>query len=231
MITGKKLQNASNFNLCIDGVNIKKTDNVKYLGVTLDEKLRWDHHISNFKKSLSKTCGIAYKLRHFVPLSVLKIIYFSLFQSKIQYSVLNWGRATPTLLSPIQVMQNKYIKASLFLPQQTATNSLYEKFNVLKLSDIIKLECACFMYKFINKMLPKEFENYYTNLKDIHQHNTRQKKTQELYLPQCKSNTDKIMLQYLGVKVWSEIPLLIKDSSPRCFKAKLKRFFANQYST
>ena len=230
MITGKKTKNACNFTLLIDGVNIKKTDHVKYLGVTLDDKLKWDLHILNLKNTLSKTCGIAYKIRHFVPQSVLKTIYFTLFQSKIQYSILNWGRAAPTLLSSIQVMQNRYIRASLFLPRQTSTNVLYNKFNVIKLTDLIKLECAYFMYKFVNKMLPTEFQNYYTNLKDIHQHNTRQKKTQEFYFPNCKSNTDKKMLQYLGVKVWSEIPHLIKNSSPRGFKSQSKKYFTDQYS-
>ena len=44
-------------------------------------------------KKLSKVCGMIYKLRHYVPLSTLKLIDFSMFYFQIQYSLLNWGRA------------------------------------------------------------------------------------------------------------------------------------------
>ena len=37
------------------------------------------------------------------------------------------------------------------------------------------MKIAKFMFRFKNKMLPISFDNYFTNLSEIHKYNTRQK--------------------------------------------------------
>ena len=89
MIIGKKTQVATDFKPFINHNLIKQTDNLRYLGAYLDNKLSRKSHIDILSTKLSKTCGMIYKLRHCVPLSTLKSIYFSLFHSQPQYSLLN----------------------------------------------------------------------------------------------------------------------------------------------
>ena len=79
----KKSINTSSFKLTIGKNENKQTDHVRYLGIFLDDKLNWEHHVSNICSKLSKTSGIFYKLRHYVPLSTLRILYFSLIQSHL----------------------------------------------------------------------------------------------------------------------------------------------------
>ena len=56
MIIGKKTQVATNFKPSINHNLIKQTDNLRYLGVYLDNKLSWKSHIEignsvlNFQK-------------------------------------------------------------------------------------------------------------------------------------------------------------------------------------
>ena len=90
MLKSKKPLNDSNFSVLINQNLIKKSECVKYLGVHLDNKLSWRTRIDKICKKVSKICGMIYKLRYYVPLSTLKIVYFSLFHSHIQYSLLNW---------------------------------------------------------------------------------------------------------------------------------------------
>ena len=71
------------------------------MGVQLDEKLSWKFHAENVKKKLSKTCGLIFKLRHYVPLSTCRIICYSMFHSIILHSLINWGRASNFLLREI----------------------------------------------------------------------------------------------------------------------------------
>ena len=115
-----------------------------------------------------------FKLRHYVPKSTLKLVYYSLFHSTLQYSLLNWGRASKSHLQKLRILQNKIIRASLFCPRKYPTFLLYSKFGVLQLDDMIKMEFAKFAYKFYNKKLPNSFDNYFTDLKYIHNYNTRQ---------------------------------------------------------
>ena len=85
----------------------------------LDNKLSWKAHINKICKKISKVCGMIYKLQHYVPLSTLKIVYFSLFHSHIQYSFLNWGRVSKSILYELKILQNKIIRAMRFCLNKT----------------------------------------------------------------------------------------------------------------
>jgi len=48
--------------------------NLKYLGVLLDNKLRWKPHVKKVKTQLSTACGVLSKLKHCTTQSVLKVV-------------------------------------------------------------------------------------------------------------------------------------------------------------
>ena len=110
----QKRLNDSNFSVLINHNLIEKSECVKYLGVHLDNKLSWRTHIDKVCKKVLKVCGMIYKLRYYVPLSTLKIVYFSLFHSHIKYSLLNWGRASKSIPYKLKILQNKILRAMLF---------------------------------------------------------------------------------------------------------------------
>ena len=70
----------------------------------------------------------------FIPFRCLKTVYFSLVQSHLQYSLINWGRANNSTLHPLQIIQNKIIRVCLFGHKRILIDNLYTKFQVLKLS-------------------------------------------------------------------------------------------------
>ena len=109
-----------------------------------------------------------YRLRHYVPLSTLRIVYYSMFHSHIQYSLLNWGRAAKSHFYKLSILQNKILRVCLFCPRRYETNLLYSTFRVLKLDDMIKMEFAKFIFKYSNNMLPNSFNNYFIKLENIH---------------------------------------------------------------
>ena len=114
---------------------------------------------------------MVYKLRHYVPLSTLKLVYYSLFHSYIQYFQLNWGRAAKSCLYNLKILQNKILRAILFYSSRSPTNLLNSKLKVLKLDNMINMEIAKLMFKF-NQMLPDFFNNYFTKLDHVHNYNT-----------------------------------------------------------
>ena len=91
MIVGNKNAAVSSFKLSIN--HNEETDNVKYLGVHLDNKHSWKIYIDMLTRKLSKVCEAIYKFRHYVPFSTLKLVYYAMFHSHLQYSLINWGRA------------------------------------------------------------------------------------------------------------------------------------------
>ena len=55
-----------NVTLVMNKKAIEQKDNVKYLGVLIDQHLRWNYHITNISKKISRGVGISTKLRHFM---------------------------------------------------------------------------------------------------------------------------------------------------------------------
>ena len=56
---------------------IKQVPFVKFLGVTIDQKLTWINHINSVLKSITKSTGMIAKLRH-TNKNTMKLIYYAL---------------------------------------------------------------------------------------------------------------------------------------------------------
>ena len=79
MIIGNRLSKKNTLNLAINNNAISQSNTVKYLGVILDSNLTWQPHIDKISEKLFKSYGMFFKLRHYVPLSTLNLIYYGMF--------------------------------------------------------------------------------------------------------------------------------------------------------
>ena len=61
------------------------TDSVKYLGVKIDGNLSWKSHIDYLSVKLSRANALLFKIRNFVNNSILRTIYFTIFESHLNY--------------------------------------------------------------------------------------------------------------------------------------------------
>ena len=221
MLVGNKQTAESDFNLCINHIKIEQSDQVKRLGVHLDSKISWKIHIEKLTCKLSKVCGMIYKLRHNVPLSTLKLLYYAMFHSHLQYSLLNWGRACKSHYHKLVILQNNILRACLFRPLHHPTNSLYSDCSVLKLEDMIKMEFAKFMFKFNNNILPTSFNNYFLKLDKVHNYNTRQTTRNVYFQSFVGSETGRKTLYHICLQLWRDIP----QTHRHCSFSKFKKYF------
>jgi hypothetical protein len=100
--------------ISLNNVPLEQKDCVKYLGIYLDHKLSWNHHIDIVKKKLSSAISIIYKLRYFVSPDILKHIYYAFIYSNILYGLEVWGAANKTNLVSVSKLMNKSIRALSF---------------------------------------------------------------------------------------------------------------------
>ena len=52
--------------------------NIKYLGILLDQNLRWSKHISQVEKKLSRAFGVLSRLIHKASGNILEMVFNSL---------------------------------------------------------------------------------------------------------------------------------------------------------
>ena len=96
-------------NLHIDGHVLKFSTCVKYLGLFLDEYLAWNFHFDHLSTKLRRSNGILSKLRHFVPQTILKTLYFAIFHSHLTYAITVWGQSL-TQNSRVGKLQKRCIR-------------------------------------------------------------------------------------------------------------------------
>ena len=64
-----------NITLKINRIAIQQQKYIKYLGVLLDSTLSWNVHLDNLTKKITRSIGIMYKIRPFVPNNILIKLY------------------------------------------------------------------------------------------------------------------------------------------------------------
>ena len=107
----------------------------KFLGILLDSNLSWKYHINELLKKLSRTIGMFYKIRCFVPSEFLRLFYYSSFYSFLSV----WGFTYKTYTQKLLVLQKKIIKAMTFNKQNAHTTHIFASLEFFKFDDIHQL--------------------------------------------------------------------------------------------
>jgi hypothetical protein len=101
---GKKLK------LMLDGNVLERTDCTKFLGVYLDEKLKWHTHLNHISGKIAKGLGMLGRVSKILPSNVLRTLYHTLIFPYLNYCCIAWGGAGATALHKIVILQNRVIR-------------------------------------------------------------------------------------------------------------------------
>lgn len=71
----KTLQNIPNTIRFSQGNLLKRATCTKFLGVKIDQHLNWDLHIEELSRKITKSIGIIFKSRYFLPTNVMTSLY------------------------------------------------------------------------------------------------------------------------------------------------------------
>ena len=95
---------------------------------------------------LSRTVELLYKVGHYTPLEKFKLLYFGIFYPFLSYGVQVWGLTYPTLLNPVFILQKEAVKAMTFCDIITPSLPLFNKLQLLRLTDISNLQFELFCF-------------------------------------------------------------------------------------
>ena len=205
-----------------NGTAINQVKCTKFLGISIDEHLCWNHHIHQVESKLSKCCGILAKLKYLLPQRVLLTIYNSLILPYLNYCPIIWaGCNSENKLKKILTLQKKAVRSITKSSFTAHASPLFKKLNLLKISDLCRFQSAVFMHKFSTNQLPSSFNRYFTSNSGIHTYNTRQASNYHLF--SVNTSVRKTSIAASGPKLWNALPDNIKKaSSLALFKRKLK---------
>ena len=156
--------------LHIEGTPIERVYEFNFLGITLDDKLRWNKHIDKISNKISRNVGILNSMKHILPISTKILIYNSLILSHINYGLLLWGYSCKR----IEILQKKAVRIISLSKYNAHTEPIFKTLKLLKVSDLQKLQTLKLYYKYIHDQLPRYLQDmpFHPN-RDVHSYNTR----------------------------------------------------------
>lgn len=194
-----------------------------YLGITVDTHMKWDTHVSNICKRLRAIAGRIYKIKYFMPISTLKIIYLSLAESTIRYGITSWGNSCKTNIGYIQSIQNsmtKLLVSKSIYAQRRDIKLLYQSLNILSVRGILWFKIIC--QNLTSDSIYKERVD--------HAYGTRFSKNEGMSIPKIINKYGQRTFSYLVPTIFNKIPMDIKIQSNYTteLKNKIKRWLIDQ---
>lgn len=211
--------------ILIDGQQIERVKNYDYLGLRIDENLRWVDHINKITNSITPYVFALSRIRHFIDEKTATMIYNSYIYTHLMYMAPIWSTAPQYMLDKIRVLQNRSIKIIRKFPPLTRSISLYDD-TFLCLNNILSLQINCFTHKVITGNTKNNF-NFQT-VAEIHTHNTRQRSNYNYYIDYARSTHGSSDILLIGLTQFNNLPVLIKqETNFGKFKRLVKSHLAN----
>ena len=227
ILTNKKI--ISSPDIYIGQSAVKRVKCFKYLGISIDDDLKFHSQIKIIENKLSQFCGITYRLHKFFNFRSSKNVYYACIYSVISYCIAVWGGVTQctSRCNRLDNLHKRIIK-NLFHKYFSAGGCLFKAAKILKLGDIFRLRVGIYMYKICNTNSVPTLKNALDLHFPDHDYSTRGSNT--LVVPFPRVESIRINFKYQFVKVWNDVPENIKASeSIAIFKNSLKQHFLNSY--
>ena len=153
-------------------------------------------------------------------METLLSLYHTFVYPYLSYCIHVWGKAYNTHLNDLIVLQNKAMRIISGVPPRTNIDQFYIENNILIVKHIYSYNIGLFMYKYVNNMTPDVFDNFFRNISDINQHDTRNATQKLLYITFRGTTRRQKTFTYCGPHVWN---FLIKNIDPNCPIGSFKR--------
>ena len=213
--------------LRIDKQLIEEVSETKFLGVVIDNGLKWKKHIQYTSKKISKGIGMIIKARHCLNKNALRTLYYSLIYLYMTYCNHIWGCSAASNINKISVLQKKVIRIICRMKPRDSCEPMYSALGIMRFSDVNVYFISKFMFRVCKGDVPEIFRAYFRFNSEIHNYFTRQ--CDYLHVPIVKSNLGKSNIHYRGVIIWNYIISkgVDLDISEAVFVKMVKRIVVN----
>ena len=200
---------------------IRESRTIKLLGITIDNKLKFDVHISNICKKAQRKLTILMRLKKYLDFEKLRILFKTFFEFQFKYCPLTWmfySRSTNNKINKLQerapsFVYDHYSSSFDVLLKQDKSFTIHH----------YKIQILCIeLYKICNNLSQTVFTELFT--KKENPYNLRSQL--DFTVPKVKTVYKSFnSLRYFGPKIWNLVPTEIKYcDSLENFTSKIRQW-------
>ena len=161
--------------LMINNTLIELVTVFNFLGLTVNEYMNWNSHTQKIANIISRTLGVMNRLKRYLPISAMKLMYDSLILSHPQFGITNWGfewdRISKLQKRALRIMTNSKYNAH--------TDPLFKQLHLNK--GHFRRAMSKILGKSVNKKLPNYFRDMFEYNYELHEIGTRSHDQLHLY--------------------------------------------------
>lgn len=193
---------------------------LKYLGVIVDQHLRWSDHCDYVTEKIRKLFYKFYQIRDILSKKLIKILYNALVESILRYCIVVWGGAYNNAQLNLSICQNTALKIIFKKERRYSTTLLYKHTETLNIKSLYVHCCLNYLLK-IKHLFPTVFHNY----------GTRSTSNEMLTIPFFTKTHNQRHITYFAPKFFNALPPKIKliVNKPHKFKTETKNYIMKNY--
>ena len=127
----------------LNGEKLEQVDSYHFLGVVIDKHISWKY-TEMLSNKISKYCGVLSRLKNYLPLFILRTLYFSMVHSHLRYSLLTWGFDSNRIVK----LQKRCVRIITRSKYNAHTQLLMKQLNILSVPDMLLLNSMKLYYKY-----------------------------------------------------------------------------------
>jgi hypothetical protein len=204
----------------------------KFLGVFIDNRLKWNDHIVHKCNQISKAIGIMNRIKKLLPKKILYTLYNSLILPHLTYGVVAWGNTDASLIKRISTLQKKAIRLISGSKYNSHTSPIFKYLKTLNFHDLFQTECCKIYMKYCRNELPSYLMNQFQIDHRPHHYNIRQSSV--IPLPLIRTKLEEQLIRYKVATSWNSLPSHLKSlknepKSLKYFTSQFKKFKIAEY--
>ena len=204
--TRQRLANfSSEAGIFINNHEVVPSENLKSLGIVLDENLNWNCHIEQIIKKVKSALSALRRAKPFVTLEILIQIYNALIVPHFDYCAEVWGDLNKGLAEKLQRLQNRAARIiSGAATYETRSADILKSLDWHPLHIRRDLRMACMMYRCFNNQAPIYLTNLFNKLSTFTTHKLRGSAS-NFHIKGFKTEYGKRSITYRGAKLWNSL--------------------------
>ena len=182
-----------------NGYSIEECKSIKYLGLIVDNLLKFDLHIDHIKSKIQKRIGAMYRGSSLLPIKYRKMFANGLFLPHFDYLDTIYCKANRKKLNDLDILYKKVAKIALGVDRTESSMTVYKDMKWLPLHLRRQVHLSLYVMKIIKGQCPSNFINKFKFISG----GSRDGANCNLYTPKSSSLKQ---FYYLGARAWNNLP-------------------------